>query len=170
MEQVRKGSKGERGLTSYFRCVQRYYRRGNSAGSRVLMACSKRFVCAIGVMLFVAGLQANGCSNSSSAANHAIFSWESDPKPPRIGSNTFTIKLAGSRGEKLAGARVSLEGDMSHAGMSPAFGEAKEVAPGQYQGKLDLNMRGDWTVLFHIVLKDGLAFDRQVKIQNLQAN
>ncbi len=70
----------------------------------------------------------------------------------------------------LSGARVSLEGDMSHAGMSPAFGDAKEVAPGQYQGKLDLNMRGDWTVFFHVLLRDGLAFDRQVKIQNLQAN
>src|SRR5580658_9208046 len=134
------------------------------------MVCNRGFVSAVGVMLFVANLQANGCSKSSSAPNDSVFTWESDPKPPRVGPNTFTIKLAGSDGKMLAGAHISLEGDMSHAGMSPAFGEAKEVTPGQYQGKLGLNMRGDWIVSFHIVLTDGRTFDRQVKIQDLQAN
>jgi YtkA-like len=119
------------------------------------MVCNRWFVGAVCVTLFVANLQANGCSKPSSAANDISFGWESEPKPPRVGPNTFTINLAGRRGEMLAGARVSLEGDMSHAGMSPAFGEAKEVAPGQYQGKLDLNMRGDWILSFHITLTDG---------------
>jgi hypothetical protein len=132
------------------------------------MACNRGFVCAVGMMFFVASLQSNGCSKSSSAANDIVFSWESEPKPLRVGPNTFTIKLAGSRGEMLADAHVSLEGDMSHAGMSPAFGEAKEVAPGQYQGKLDLNMRGDWILLFHITLTDGRTLDRQVKIRDLR--
>jgi YtkA-like len=132
------------------------------------MVCNRWFAAAVGVLLFVANLQANGCSKSASAPNDVVFNWESDPKPPHVGSNTLTIKLAGSRGEALAGAHVSLEGDMTHAGMSPAFSEAKEVAAGQYQGKLDLNMRGDWIVTFHITLTSGQTFDRQVKIQDLQ--
>jgi hypothetical protein len=59
---------------------------------------------------------------------------------------------------------------MSHAGMSPVLGDAREIEPGRYQGALDLNMRGDWTVLFHIRLANGVAFDRQVDIRNIQAN
>jgi hypothetical protein len=58
---------------------------------------------------------------------------------------------------------------MSHAGMSPEFGEAKEIAPGRYQGTLNFNMIGDWTVLFHITLADGRTVERQVEIRNIQA-
>jgi hypothetical protein len=53
--------------------------------------------------------------------------------------------------------------------MSPVFVEANETAPGRYQGTLEFNMRGDWTVIFHITLASGRTFDRQVKIQNVQA-
>ncbi len=58
---------------------------------------------------------------------------------------------------------------MSHAGMSPTFGEAKEISPGSYSGTLDLNMLGDWVVIAHIVLPDGETLNQQMKIQNLQA-
>jgi YtkA-like len=123
------------------------------------------WTCAVGAMLFVVNLQAGGCSKFPGTANDVDFTWESDPKSPRVGPNMFTIKLNGPHGEKLVGARVSLEGHMSHPGMSPAFAEAIEVAPGQYRGTLDLKMRGDWIVLFHITLTSGRTFDRQAKIQ-----
>ncbi len=94
---------------------------------------------------------AAGCSKSQAGQNKIGFTCESEPMPPRVGVNTFTVALVGASGELLAGAHVSLEGDMSHAGMAPVFGEARELAPGRYQGKLDLNMRGDWVILFHII-------------------
>jgi hypothetical protein len=97
------------------------------------------------------------------------FTCDSDPRPPRIGLNTFTVVLTSSKNDRLAGAHISLEGDMSHPGMSPVFGEAREIAPGQYRGTLDLNMLGDWTVVFHITLADGESFDRQVQIPHLRA-
>jgi len=53
--------------------------------------------------------------------------------------------------------------------MSPVFSETKEIGPGRYQGTLDLNMRGDWSVLFHITLLSGRTFDSQVTIRNIQA-
>jgi len=58
---------------------------------------------------------------------------------------------------------------MSHAGMAPVFGETRELAPGRYQGRLDLNMRGDWIVLFHIKLASGETFDEQVELRNIKA-
>ena len=121
-------------------------------------------------MLWLASSQAQGFSKSSQANNGIAFACERNPQPPRTGRNTFTVSLTGPAGEPVAGARVSLEGDMSHPGMSPVFGEAKETSPGRYQGTLDLNMLGDWTILFHITLTSGRTFDRDVKIQNLQAN
>ncbi len=110
-----------------------------------------------------------GCAKASDDSRDISFSCEIDPKPPRLGSNTFTITLRDKDGTGLSGARVSLEGDMSHPGMSPVFGEAKEIAAGRYEGTIELNMRGDWTVLLHITLVSGQKIDRQVKIPNIQA-
>jgi len=89
---------------------------------------------------------------------------------PRLGANIFTITLAERTGVPVTRARIVLEGDMTHPGMTPAFGEVKETVPGRYQGTLDLTMRGDWTILFHITLASGRSFDRQVQIRNLQAS
>jgi len=133
------------------------------------MARNRLFdVLAATLFLFV-NSQLNGCVKSSGVSSDVDLTYESDPRPPRIGVNTFTITLTGRNRQRVGGARVSLEGDMSHAGMRPVFGEAKEVGPGRYQGTLDLGMRGDWTVLFHITLANGQTLDREMKIQNLQA-
>jgi len=87
-----------------------------------------------------------------------------------VGSNTIACKLMGEEQRPLTGARISLQGDMSHPGMGPVFGEAKETSPGTYTGMLDLNMRGDWVVTAHIVLSDGKTLDQEMKIENLHAN
>jgi hypothetical protein len=124
----------------------------------------------MGLALLLASVFACGCGHSSSKAPDGIaVTWESTPKPPRVGPNTFTVILTGSKGQRLAGAKVALECDMSHPGMSPVFGTAAETAPGQYIGTLDLNMLGDWTVVFHITLPDGRSFDRPVNIGPIQA-
>ena len=120
-------------------------------------------------VLWIASFHLTGCSKSPGVANDVAFACDSDPKPARVGHNTFTVTLTSRNGEQIGGARISLEGDMSHPGMSPVFGEAKEIAAGRYQGTLDLNMLGDWTILFHITLASGRTFDREVKIRNLQA-
>ena len=106
---------------------------------------------------------------SSGVPNGASFASESDPTPSRAGRNTFTVTRTTSDGVRLVGAHVSLEGDMSQAGMSPVFGETKGIVPGRYQGTLDLSVGGDWTVLFHITLPSGQTFDRQLSIRDIQA-
>lgn len=55
-----------------------------------------------------------------------------------------------------------LAGDITRPGMSPGFAEAKEFAPGRFEG-VDLTMRGDGTVLFHVTLA-GEVFERQLQI------
>jgi hypothetical protein len=77
--------------------------------------------------------------------------------------------LSGEVQKPLAGARISLEGNMTHAGMSPTFGEAKETSPGTYTGTIDLNMRGDWVVTVHVVMADNLKLDQEINVRNLEA-
>jgi len=120
-------------------------------------------------LLLLSTSLSSGYFRSSGVPNGASFASESDPTPSRGGRNTFTVTRTTSDGVRLAGAHVSLEGDMSHPGMSPVFGEAREIAPGQYRGTLDLNMLGDWTVVFHITLANGQSFDRQVQIPHIRA-
>ena len=134
------------------------------------MVWNRRFGLWVFVLLMLANIQAVGCAKTTGMPADIDFRYERNPNRPRIGPNIFTVTLASKAGERLAGAHVSLEGDMSHAGMSPVVGDAREIEPGRYQGTLDLNMRGDWTVLFHIRLANGVAFDRQVDIRNIQAN
>jgi hypothetical protein len=122
------------------------------------------------VMLALAVFLAPGCSRSSSAAKDVGFLLASDPKPPRAGRNAFTVTLTGPAGQPIPGAQVSLEGDMSHPGMSPAFASAREIAAGKYEAILDLNMLGDWTIIAHIQLRSGRTFDRETKFPNLQPN
>ena len=121
-------------------------------------------------MLALAILLAQGCSKSSRAADDVSFVLASDPKSPHVGRDTFTVSLTGQAGQPISGAQVSLEGDMSHPGMSPAFADTKEIAAGKYQAHLDLSMLGDWTVIAHIKLPSGRTFDRETKFPNLQHN
>ena len=59
---------------------------------------------------------------------------------------------------------------MSHAGMSPVFGEANEIEPGQYQGQLNLAMAGDWVILLHIKRPDGQKLERQIDVYGVRPN
>ena len=57
---------------------------------------------------------------------------------------------------------------MSHPGMSPAIAEMKEADAGTYRGDLNLAMRGDWIVEFHIVLADGRKIEQQAELRNVK--
>jgi YtkA-like len=109
-----------------------------------------------------------GCSRPGQQSSDINFQYESQPNPPHVGSNIFVVKLVGKDGAALSGAHVSLEGDMSHPGMSPASGELTEVGAGTYRGGLNLGMRGDWVMEFHIVLADGRKVEREADFKNVK--
>lgn len=67
----------------------------------------------------------------------------------------------------VTGARIKLEGNMSHAGMVPVFADARETEPGRYQSSMELSMAGDWFVLVHVTLPDGRKLDRQFDIKGV---
>ena len=92
------------------------------------------------------------------------------PQPVRVGPAVLTVKLGDAAGRPVAGARVALEADMSHPGMAPVVGEAREIAPGQYRGSLEFAMSGDWVVLIRVTLPDGRTLERAVSVPGVSTN
>lgn len=95
---------------------------------------------------------------------------EITPQPARVGSATVTLRLSDPAGKAVTGARITLEGNMSHAGMAPVIAKAIETEPGQYQAPLELTMAGDWIVLLHLTLANGQRLERQFEIRGVRSN
>jgi len=99
----------------------------------------------------------------SVAIEHTI-----SPEPARVGPASITFKLADSDGKRVTGAKIVLEADMSHAGMSPVFAEVSEAEPGRYLSHLEFPMAGDWVVLLHITLPGGKKLERQIDVKGVR--
>ena len=107
-----------------------------------------------------------GCRDRPSAIGVTLSS-EIAPQPPRVGQVTITLRVVDASGQPLRGARVKLEGNMSHAGMTPVFADAAEVEPGRFRSNMELSMAGDWVVLVHLTLPDGAQVERQLEIKGV---
>jgi YtkA-like len=121
------------------------------------------------ISVCLAGLGFAGCLKSSGRAPAFSMEHEITPQPPRVGPASVTLRLTDAAAKPVVGAHIAIEGDMSHPGMSPVFGEAKESATGRYEGQIDFAMAGDWVLLFHITLPDGRKLERQVNVNGVRA-
>lgn len=78
-----------------------------------------------------------------------------DPVTPRVGRNRLVIELADSGGRPLTGVPITAYAEMAAMGAMPAMrapAGMEEVAPGRYEGAVDLAMRGAWPLT--VELKD----------------
>ena len=110
------------------------------------------------LLLAAACLFLAGCpppAADSKPNQNVSISWGVAPDPPSAGPVMVRFSLTEPGGHFVEGARVRVEGNMSHAGMKPVFGTADEVAPGRYEAPLELSMGGDWILLFEATLRDG---------------
>lgn len=127
---------------------------------------SRRLAFGLAVCLLAAG----GCQPPADSAPDIALAWTVTPDPPATGRATFSLTLTDvAAGSPVVGAAVRLEGNMSHAGMKPVFGAAREVAPGRYEAPLDFTMAGDWFVLVEARLRDGRTLQRQVDVRGVRA-
>lgn len=111
-----------------------------------------------------------GCSRTSGSTASLTIRSEITPQPLKAGPAMVALDIAGSKGAPVTGAHITLEADMSHPGMAPAFADTKEVSPGRYQGNINFSMGGDWVVLVHIRLADGQKIEREVPVTGIRAN
>jgi hypothetical protein len=108
------------------------------------------------------------CRGGSSGPDDVAVDLAVTPHPPCVGPATIVTNLQDPGGEPVAGAQVSLEGDMNHAGMVPVLGEATEVAPGRYETPLTFSMGGDWFILVHATLPDGRTLEHKVDVPGVE--
>jgi len=117
-----------------------------------------------------ASLLLTACSRPNHSFGSVTIEHQISPEPPRVGLVVLNLRLSDSSAKAITGAQVALVGDMSHAGMAPVFGEANEIKPGQYQGRLNLAMAGDWVILLHITTAGGQRLERQIDVNSVRPN
>jgi hypothetical protein len=117
--------------------------------------------CTLALLLLLALL---GCDRGGSGLSDVAVELAVEPQPPQVGPAVVLVTLTGADGRPVAGARVELEGNMSHAGMVPVFASAVEIEPGRYRGELELTMGGDWFILVRASLADGRSLEEKVDV------
>jgi hypothetical protein len=113
----------------------------------------------------LAGCPRRGDASPAVTIEHAI-----SPEPPQVGLATVILKLADTAAKPVSGARITVEAEMSHAGMAPVFEEASEIKPGEYRAHLKFAMAGDWVILLHVRLPGGQTLERQFNVDSVRPN
>jgi hypothetical protein len=116
-----------------------------------------------------AGAFLPGCRKTGEQASGLVMRHEIAPQPPRVGPATITVSLSDAAGHPVAGASVDLEGNMSHPGMNPVFGAAREIGAGRYQASIEFTMGGDWIMLVRVNLPDGKKLEREFEVKGVHA-
>jgi hypothetical protein len=86
------------------------------------------------------------------------------PSPPTVGPGILTFTLQDSSGRPVEGATVTVEGNMSHAGMIPVTGVMQSASGGEYRAALEWTMAGDWFVDVAFGLADGTTVARRFPV------
>ena len=128
----------------------------------VILACSLAAACA-----------APGCDvhwdRQREARDAVNVSWTLDPSPPFAGTPLVVhVTLRDREQRPITGARLRLEGLMSHPGMAPVTAAVSERGNGEYDAPLQFTMAGDWILIVSGELPDGTAFKRQIEITGVR--
>jgi hypothetical protein len=119
-------------------------------------------------LLLAAALAMTACHHAHPIDDAGIsIQQQITPRPPHVGPANVAIHLSDAAARPVKAARITVEADMSHPGMSPVFAEAREEKPGDYLATLNLNMGGDWVVLTHVELPGGKKLERQIALRGV---
>ena len=110
-----------------------------------------------------------GCRKPRNPSQDVSVDETITPQPVRAGEETISLRLADANRQPLTHARIQVEGDMDHPGMTPVFSDAEETAPGSYRALLTFSMGGDWVLLLHIALADGRKIERQWNVRGVES-
>lgn len=80
---------------------------------------------------------------------------------------TITVRPSDRAGKPVTGARIFLEGHMSHAGMSAVSINTTESEPGRYVGVVELSMAGDWIIIARVIVPGRPQIERQFEIKGV---
>jgi YtkA-like len=97
------------------------------------------------------------------------ITWTLDPSPPVVGTPVVARMTLRDREQKpVIGARLRLEGLMSHPGMAPVVADVVERGDGAYDAPLQFTMAGDWILLVTGQLADGSQLKKRIEIAGVR--
>ncbi len=73
---------------------------------------------------------------------------------PPVGQGEVTVRLSDAAGAPIDDARLSLRGDLTHAGMIPMMAESDGGTDGLYRVPVEWSMAGEWVLTVEAVLAD----------------
>lgn len=94
---------------------------------------------------------------------------EVSPQPLAVGPAQVAVTLKDQAGQPIEEARVEVEGNMSHAGMTPVFAAAVGGEDGRYTTQdFEFTMGGDWFLIVRATLPDGRLVERTFDLKGVE--
>lgn len=117
------------------------------------------------IVAVACGMLGAACRRAPSVVNDVRVEWKITPSPPIAGGATLAeLMLRDSARRPVRGARLRVEGHMSHPGMAPVMATAAERDDGVYEVRLPLTMRGAWILVVTGELPDGRRINHRIDV------
>lgn len=87
-----------------------------------------------------------------------------EPAQPAVGPAALLVTLTDASGRPIEDASLDIEGNMTHAGMTPVLAQVSSGSGGRYQAPFEWTMGGDWIVTVKATLADGRTISRQFPV------
>jgi hypothetical protein len=105
------------------------------------------------------------CVRNAGRAEDVSVEWKMTPTQPVAGTPVLgEMTLRDHRRRPVRGARLQVEGHMSHPGMAPVIAAVAERGEGVYEVRLQFTMSGDWIVLVTGSLPDGRRLNHRIDV------
>lgn len=139
----------------------------NQPPSNALRQPRRAFLLAGVLILLLVGTW--GCGRSQSAAavetqDDYQVTFATEPAAPGQGDGVVLITVKDKAGQPVDNARVAIEANMNHAGMTPENAEATTGQAGVYRLPLTWTMGGAWYVDARITLSNGEVLRRRFPV------
>ncbi len=124
--------------------------------SRILRAVTHvSILCVLPLGIGACERRSNLLASSTSPETVLHAEWISPIQQFRPGPTTLHFRLKQTSGVALRGAKVVVEGNMTHPGMVPVYATAVETEPGRYIAKTELTMAGEWVFFLEATTPEG---------------
>ena len=108
-----------------------------------------------------------GCCSDPS--DQITAEWMLDPSPPVAGGELVArVALRDNAQRPVVGAKLHLEGQMSHPGMMPVLSDLIERGNGNYEAHLKLTMAGDWVLVLTGEIPGGARITKQIELPGVR--
>jgi hypothetical protein len=123
----------------------------------------------VSVLLLALALLLGGCGRAERAAletrDDYNVTFAVEPAEAVVGDAALIVTLQDPAGQPVSDARLEVEANMSHAGMTPVNGRAAGDEDGVYRVPFEWTMAGDWYVDVKFTLADGKVVSRRFPVK-----